>query len=461
MEKKPLREPRHPTNNAVKKGKVKMFYKSSTALRMLVASVASFSLTVQAQTLDLREAIQETITTNPRVLSELRQVDARDREIRVAQGGFLPRVDLLAGYGWQERDPAGAITQTGGTRNDLWRHEMQLNASQMVFDGFETLNEYRHQQSRRDSASYQAMAVAESVTLQVVRVYLEVLKQQEIVSLAEATLATHEDIYQRMQRRHDSGVGSRADLDQISGRLALARTNVISARANLQDAQINFQRVVGRFPQGISLTVPGSYRNYLPESVEAAMANATQRHPVLKSASADLEAVSYQYEQTASPFYPRFNVEVERDWNRNIDGIETRIDDLRVMLRMRYNLFNGMSDTARRQQFAHLVEQATEIRNNSHREVEQELRLAWTAYESLANQIATLEQHVNDSEATKAAYTQQFDLGRRTLLDLLNTENEMISARQSLVSAQHDLLYHEYRIFHAMGDLMTVVGVSL
>lgn len=439
-----------------------MFNKKRWSPRAVCATaVAVVSCAIQAETLDLRSAIEDTLATNPQVLLELREVDARDSEIRVARGGFFPRVDLLAGYGWQERDPAGSVTTLGGTRNDLERSELQLNASQLLFDGFKTVNEYRQQQSRRDSASHQATAVAESVALQVVRVYLEVLKQEQILALAKETLATHEEIYDRMVSRHDSGIGSRADLDQISGRLALARANVISATANLQDAQVNFQRAVGRFPQGLQLTVPASYRQQLPESLEVAVTRAADRHPVLKSARADLEAVSYQYDQTRSPFFPHFNLEVERDWNKHIDGIEGRIDDLKVMLRMRYNLFNGMSDSARRQQFAHLVEKATEIRNNTRREVEQELRLAWTAYQSLLTQIASLEQHVSDSELTKAAYSQQFDLGRRTLLDLLNTENETINARQRLAGAQHDLLYHEYRIFHAMGALTAVLNISL
>lgn len=437
-----------------------MLKKRLLPLKMMVTALFGLPFFVQAETLALREAIQETLTTNPMVLTELREVDARDHEVRVARGGFFPRVDLLAGFGWQERDPAGSVTQLSSTRNDLERSELQLNASQLLFDGFQTSNEYRHQKSRRESASHQAFAVAESVALQVVRVYLDLLKQEQILELAHQTLATHEDIYGRMGRRHDSGIGSRADLDQISGRLALARSNAISAAANLQDARISFQRVVGRFPQGIDLLVPDSHRQSLPESVDTAVIQAHDHHPVVKSATADLEAVSYQYDQTQSPFYPRFSLEVERDWNKNIDGIEGRIDDLKVMLRMRYNLFNGLSDSARRQQFAHLVEKATEIRNNTYRQVEQELRLAWTAHESLSNQIVTLEQHVQDSELTKEAYSRQFDLGRRTLLDLLNTENEMINARQALVSAQHDLLYHEYRIFHAMGDLTSILSVS-
>ena len=141
--------------------------------------------------------------------------------------------------------------------------------------------------------------------------------------------------------------------------------------------------------------------------------------------------------------------------------MDEQVDDLTVMLRMRYNLYRGRSDEAKKQQFAHLVEKAKEVRNNTYRQVEQETRLAWVAYEAVRDQIPVLEDYVRDSESTKAAYIQQFDLGRRTLLDLLNTENEMITAKQSLVTARQDLLYNEYRIFRAIGELLYTVGVEL
>ena len=73
----------------------------------------------------------------------------------------------------------------------------------------------------------------------------------------------------------------------------------------------------------------------------------------------------------------------------------------------------------------------------------------------------TLIDHVRDSQATKDAYEDQFDLGRRTLLDLLNTETESVNAQQSLIAARYDLIFNEYRIFHGMGDLMYMVGARL
>ena len=87
--------------------------------------------------------------------------------------------------------------------------------------------------------------------------------------------------------------------------------------------------------------------------------------------------------------------------------------------------------------------------------------LAWVAHETLTEQIPVLIQYVEDAGATKSAYVDQFDLGRRTLLDLLNTENESINAERDLINAKHDLILNEYRIFHGMGDLLATVGASL
>ncbi|WP_297186617.1 TolC family outer membrane protein [uncultured Porticoccus sp.] len=427
-----------------------------------IAGAACLSMQLNAQTINMRDAITETLQSNPEVQAELREVDARERQIREALGGYYPSVDVLAGFGYQERDPTSRqFSDPDRTRNELERHEAQLNIKQLVFDGFNTPNEHKNQIARHESAEHRAYSVGENIALEVVRSYLEVIKQQDILALAKQTLATHENIYDKMKKRSDSGVGSTADFDQISGRLALAKTNVINQTANLLDAKTNFQRVVGRYPQEGELAAPGTYSKYLPATVDEAIARAIDAHPLLKSAASDVKAVNFQYEQTKSTFYPQFHVELERDLNKNIDGVDEQVDDLTVMLRMRYNLYRGRSDEAKKQQFAYLVEKAKEVRNNTYRQVEQETRLAWVAYEAVRDQIPVLEDYVRDSESTKSAYIQQFDLGRRTLLDLLNTENETITAKQSLVTARQDLLYNEYRIFRAIGELLYTVGVEL
>ena len=230
-----------------------------------IVGAACLSMQLNAQTINMRDAIAETLQSNPEVQAELREVDARERQIREALGGYYPSVDLLAGFGFQERDPTSRqFSDPDRTRNELERHEAQLSVKQLVFDGFNTPNEHKNQIARHESAEYRAYSVGENIALEVVRSYLEVIKQQDILVLAKQTLATHEDIYDKMKKRADSGVGSTADFDQISGRLALAKTNVINQTANLLDAKTNFQRVVGRYPQEGELAVPGTYSKYLP-----------------------------------------------------------------------------------------------------------------------------------------------------------------------------------------------------
>ncbi|HEX4882381.1 MAG TPA: TolC family outer membrane protein [Porticoccaceae bacterium] len=425
-----------------------------------ITTIAAFA--APAQAVDIRSVIAETVKSNPLVLAELRETDARDRQVRQALAGYYPTLDLIAGYGFQERDPANrTFAKPDRTRNELERRELQLSARQLVFDGFYTPYENKNQQARQRSAQFRATSVGEDISLSVTRVFLDVLKQEAILKLAKETLDYHQSVFDRMGERFQSGVGSRADFDQISSRLALARANLQNVSANLRNARINYQQVVGSFPQDGSLEFPGSYNKYLPADVEAAVGRATENHPIMKVAETDLEATGYTYEQTKSSFYPRFDVEVERDLNDNIDGSEEQVDDLRVMLRMRYNLYRGGADQARTQEFAHLVEKAKEIRNNARREVEEEVRLAWVAHDTLVAQIPVLLQYVDGAESTKAAYVDQFDLGRRTLLDLLNTENEAVNAKRDLINAKHDLMLNEYRIFHGMGDLMATVGASL
>jgi adhesin transport system outer membrane protein len=240
--------------------------------------------------MDLPEAITETLSSNPEIQAQLRESDARNRQVREALGGFYPDVDLLTGFGFQERDPTSGAP-AGRTRNELERSEAQLNVRQMVFDGFNTWNEYQNQKAREESAVHRVKAVAEQVSLDAVQAYMDLMKRESILRLAEQTLSFHTDIYDRMKKRFDSGVGSRADFNQISGRLALAKTNFFNAQANLIDAKTNFQRIVGTFPATGDLARPASYRNYLPATVDEAVARAVQNHPIMEVANADLKGV--------------------------------------------------------------------------------------------------------------------------------------------------------------------------
>ena len=413
----------------------------------LAAIISSAAIIPAALSLTLEEVIKQTLTSNPDVEASRKEVLAREYEIKGAKSGYRPTIDaeLGAGYEWT-RAPS-----TGGESVELTRKEAALRLRQTIYAGGEVSKEVARQKARYQSAKYQAMATEANTALRATEVYLNVIRQSELLILLRDSLDTHQNIYDQMQLRSNAGVGSQSDLDQIGARLALAKSNYIAGDNNLKDAVTNFYRVVGYVPEQDVLLVPENLD--VTSSLEAALDLAYQQHPQLLSANADVIAAEAQFEASTVGNYPKISLEADRTWNEDIDGVEGENEDLVIALRLRYRLYGGGETSARKKQTAELLEEAVAIRNSTKRQVEESLRLSWYAYETTSQQSEFLEDYVNTVESTKIAYEQQFSLNKRTFLDLLNTQNELLEARQTQVNNKYDYLFSQYRIAHAEGQL--------
>lgn len=416
-------------------------------LALLTAGPAS------AVTLD--QAIIDTLQNNPGVLSQAHEIESRKEELRQAKGGYYPTIDLAGGIGYEDSKNAS----TSQVWKDYTRKEAGVLLRQMLYDGRATTSEAERQDARIASASWRLKAVGEYTSLRVAEVYLELLSRQELLRLSRDNLKAHERTLDQVKLRSESGVGRMADLAQVEGRVARARANVISDENNLADAQANYQRVVGSLPQD-GLVQPTGIDASLPASVETALKQAQDEHPTLRSANADVDASFAQYEATKYRMQPRLDIELGRTWGDNLDGVEGRNEDMTAMLRLRWNLFNGWRDDARKRQTAHLINEAKSIRDNTRREVDESLQLSWNAYKALDSQIAYLRQHMEASQETRDAYDKQFGLGKRTLLDLLDSENELFQARRTHVEARDKRLFAQYRILAGIGALMPSLKVG-
>lgn len=319
--------------------------------------------------------------------------------------------------------------------------------------------EVDRQQARTNSRAFGVYSAAENTALDAVLAYHNVLRQQQLVELAQTNLEAHERTHDQILLRAERGVGRKADMEQSLGRLALAEANLKSELANLRDAETAYIRVVGVEPASLSL--PDSPITMIPASIDEAIAIATENHPTLRLASYDVESAEAQHATAKAPFYPDLHLELGTRADHDIDGIEGKDKDITAMLRLRYNLFNGGRDSARREETAFLINQAAEIRNNTHRQVEESVRLSWNAWQTLRSQMPARIQHVESSEKARDAYQQQFSLGQRTLLDLLDSENEVFRARTALVNTKYDELYAMYRILNSMGMLLQGLNVEL
>ncbi|MFW5427260.1 MAG: TolC family outer membrane protein [Methylophagaceae bacterium] len=409
-------------------------------------------LLLQAET--LVEAVEAVISTNPNVLASINERQAVAEEIKQAKAGYLPTLDLAIGTGWE-------MTDSPATQGEvhLNRDEASLQLRQMLFDGMETKNEVRRQTARTDSRAYNIVGTSEDKALEATEAYLNVLRRQKLVDLAVTNLEAHERTHDQINLRSEYGVGRKADKDQSNGRLALAKANLIAERSNLIDAETAYLRIVGIAAK--DLADPDLPRNLIPETLDEAIVQALDNHPVLKSAMADVESSNAQYDTAKAPFYPRVDFELGATTNNDTDGIDGTNKDITAMFRLRYNLLNGGRDSARREETAYLINQATEIRNNTHRQVEQSMRLSWNALQTVDMQREYFEIHVDASKRSRDAYQQQFNLGQRTLLDLLDSENEVFVASQDYVNSQYDEFIALYRILNSMGALLPSLNIVL
>ncbi len=408
---------------------------------------------------ELESVVADAVMKNPEVKSVVNARNAVFEEVRQARGGFYPKIDVAAGLGY-EWTKNQSTKNTGDGDEDLQRREASLSIRQMLFDGFLTSSEVDRHAARLEARNHRVREVAEEKALEATRAYLEVIKRQELLNQANETLYNHVRVYDQIRKRSNSGLGTRASIQQAQGRLSLAEVNVLSAENNLRDAKTTYQRVTGVCCPG-ALTPPVFDQSVLPSSSSEAVERALKNHPTLKLALADVVAANEQYNSAKSLMYPKLNFEVDRTWNDNIDGVEGSNEDLTAMLRLRYNLYNGGSDKARIRQTHHQINEAKEIHANAYRQTLESIELSWNAYEILGRQMKFLEQHVESSISTRDSYLKQFDIGQRSLLDLLDTENEVFSSKNALIAAKYDYMAAQYRLVQGMGEILDLMKVDM
>ena len=403
----------------------------------------------------LKEVVTFAIETHPQVLSAAKKKDAADSAIDAARGGYFPKIDYLLGTG-RERSKNSITLLTNPNWVALNRKQEGAVLNQMIFDGMGVAGEVDRRKAISDSSAHRVFSAAEDTALQTIDAYLDVLKNVELVNYAKENLAAHNRTYDQVKLRADKGVGRRADLEQIDARLALAISNLAAAESTLRDAEIAYLKVVGKMP--ISLTRPEAPP--IPPSAEEAVKVGVLNHPILKSALSDVDAAQAQREIARSFFFPRLELEASYSDNKNIDGLAGPNRDRLVMLWLKWNIFRGGFDYYRDEETSKQISEAQEIARNTNRQVEAAVRLAYNAFATARDRLPSLDRYVKASDATRDAYSKQFAIGQRTLLDLLDSENEYFTSRSTYINAFFIEMSARYRVLNAMGNLMQALDIK-
>lgn len=412
-----------------------------------------FARTSYAET--LQEAVTQAIRTNPEALEAINRRLAADEGVRVARGGYLPRVDLNGGIGRERLDDSYARS-AGMSDTTFTRRLGAITVTQMLFDGFSVKSAVATQKARVASSASRVALTAEDLALRAVAAYLEVMRRQETVLAAKESFNAHQHIYQQIKRRSESGVGRGADLVQAQARLALATDNLRTEQSSLTEAEIHYVRLVGTQPS--KLIKPTLPSHALPIGEAIAVDTALKDHPSIKAAEADVAAARAQQSAAKAPFYP--TLELELGAAHDNDRLRGLADDRSIMLRVRYNLFQGGSDRARVNEVGFQVRELTETLNRIRRQVIEDTGIALNAMLANRDKLVALAEYAASSAGTRDAYLKQFNIGQRSLLDLLNSEIEYYNARYAYITGQYAEMGSAYQLLAAIGHLLNSLDVS-
>jgi len=429
-----------------------------SARSVLFATVcAAVILPNAAHAISLEASIKIALEANPEIGESIANREALEFELRQARGLYLPKIDGEARYGAQRLDSPGTRT-TGTSNNTLERREFRGVLTQRLFDGYNRRGERYHQASRVDAASYRVWERSEFISLNVVREYLETGRLLKIVQFSNANVAYNKKIHGNLKEGEASGSISIADRQQAEERVFAAEARLIEATEDLNGAKIRFFKLVGKPLDHFQK--PRSVASVQPRSLSSALGTARTNNPLIKIAKADLDAARALIMKARSEYLPKVDIELQGRHGRDLDGVYGQETEVRAEVVLRWNVFKGGIDRANTQEQIRRSDEERFGLRRAHREVEETVRLAWERRVQQRRRYARLSDQLASTERLIDSYAEQFKVGDRSLLDLLDTQNTRFNTQISVETARSALEFAEFRVLASMGMLLNTLQIS-
>jgi adhesin transport system outer membrane protein len=427
------------------------------ALFASAAVVAGFIGITDAAALTLREAVAVAVQSNPQISQAAQNREATEFELRQAKGLFLPSIDLetSAGVDRLNNPDRRAI---GIEDDSLNPAEVGVTITQKLFDGGNRRAELRRQAARVDGASFRVLERSEYVGLQVVKSYIEYLLQARIVQASAQNMSFHRKILNDISASIKGGALTEADRQQAQERLLGATARLQQAKEDLEASKIDFFKLVGKPLESPSM--PPSMVAALPKTLDSAIGLARRNNPQVHMARADVDAADALVDKARASYLPEVDLEGSARAGSDISGVDGRTTELGARIVAKWNLYRGGIDTANEQEQIRRASEERYALHQTFREVEDAVRTSWNRRVMQLGLVKTLRAQAAASDRLVASYRQQFKVGQRSLLDVLNAQNTRVNTDILAMTSQYAVVFANYRLLAATGKLLSTFNLK-
>jgi len=417
-------------------------------LRLLIAAACAGAVSAappaSAQT--FVEALSAAYLNNPTLLAARARLRAVDEEVPQALSNWRPSVEMDAAYGESE------VTSNIATNRRQFREPRSIGVSitQPLYRGGRTQAQVREAELTVLAERRRLTSVEQDVLLDVAAAYVNVVRDQTLVDL---NVNNRERLRRQLEATRDRfrvGEVTRTDVSQAESRLARAEADLVQAVGALETARAAFRSVVGEWPQTLQPIPPVAG---LPDSQLQAVQIAIREAPDVQAAEFDAESQQATIDLTRGELLP--TVSLQGSANRNFDSVgeESRVDELEAQVVLSVPIYQQGAVYSRVRQAQQTLGQRLALADAERRQAAEEAATAWEELRTARAAIQSFQAEVAAAEIALEGVEREAEVGARTVLDVLDAQQELLTARASLVRAQRDERVASFELRAALGRM--------
>ena len=427
-------------------------FRGMTLVAALLLSAASISPAAAVET--LHEALASAYNGNPTLRAERARQRATDEQVPQALSGWRPTVtaQARAGYAIDDNDYAQAGVFGDPDINkpqESFPGSLQIQLSQPIFSGGRTINEKRQAESTVEAGRQNLLAVEQDVLFQGTQAYMNVIRDRQILNLRMRNVEVLRQQLRAADERFNVGEVTRTDVAQARARLAEAQAEVAAAKSNVAASIASYVKIIGH--------TPGALRypkiNRLPRTLDAALATAKKINPNILAAAFVAEAAHYNIGVVRADLLPQLSLQANasRAWPDMRD--RQRVDQLTIEGVLNIPLYEAGRVYSAVRQAKQLASQRRIEIIETERAIRETVVVAWNALDAARETIVAAKSQVAAASLALEGVKQEYLVGSRTTLDVLNAEAELLDARELLVIAERNQVVTAYQLLGASGQL--------
>lgn len=431
---------------------------------------ASLISPVRADTLN--EALSSAYRYNPRIDAERARLRATDEGVPQARSGYLPRINGTADVNINDirsrrrdenaqggfNDQLGTISQGARSGDTIYPRGYGVSLQQNIFNGFRTENTIAEAEANVRAGRESLRDVERQVLLEAATAYMDVVRDQAVVRLQENNVDVLSRELRATQDRFDVGEVTRTDVSQARARRAGSVSSLDLARANLKGSRARYERVVGGPPS--NLVEPGVPRSVMPKSLDEAISIGINENPLVIASLYREQGARHTVDVVRGELLPTLNLEASYQNRFNTSSTTAETESTTLTGRLNVPIYQGGEVSARVRAAKHThVSRLQEI-EDARTQVREAVITSWSQYQAVQAQLESDRIQVESNQTALTGVREEEKVGQRTLLDVLNAEQELLNSQVQLETTRRNLIVAAYTLLSSIGRLsVDTIGV--